>query len=263
MERYFLQVGYKGTRYSGSQIQENAVTVQEELEKAFLVFFKTPVSLTGSSRTDAGVHALENFYHFDLDINGLTEAHPWLQPDGPRRSRYNLNAILPEDIVIKGVFRVPDDAHSRFQALSREYHYYVYRFKDPFMDDRGYYFPYALDVESMQAAATAVLNHEDFSSFSKRGAQHRTPLCRLEESTWEMEGTAWRYRVRANRFLRGMVRGLVGTMLQVGRGKLTVGDFEEILHARDSRLADFTAPGQGLFLIGVRYPEGLLTKFSD
>lgn len=255
MPRFFLQVGYKGTRYSGSQIQENAVTVQAELEKALQVYFRYPVGLTGSSRTDAGVHALENFYHFELT---LEENHAWRQPGGPERGLYNLNAILPRDIVIRGVYPVSSEAHARFNALSREYHYFVYRTKDPFMDDRGYYFPYALDPDLLAEVAELVLKNNDFSSFSKRGGQSRTPLCRIEASHWQTTGTTWQYTVRANRFLRGMVRGLVGTMLQVGRGKLSVADFEGVIRAADPGRADFSAPGQGLFLARVRYPDGLL-----
>ncbi|TDW98995.1 tRNA pseudouridine synthase A [Dinghuibacter silviterrae] len=263
MTRFFLQVAYKGTRFSGSQIQENALTVQFELEKALQVFFRTPIGLTGSSRTDAGVHALENFYHFDLDAEALGEGHPWLQPGGRERSLYNLNAILPPDVVARGVYPVAGDAHSRFHALSREYHYYVYRAKDPFLDDRGYYYPYQMDPDGLRAAAAIVLEHTDFSSFSKRGAQHRTPLCVIEESRWETVGATWCYTVRANRFLRGMVRGLVATMLQVGRGKLSVDGFREVILAADPRRADFTAPGHGLFLARVRYPEGLLDGGSS
>ena len=257
MPRFFLQVGYKGTRFSGSQIQANALTVQAELEKALFVYFRIPVELTGSSRTDAGVHALENFYHFDLDP-GAIEKHAWDQPGGAERSLYNLNAILPSDVVIGRVYPVSPDAHARFDALSREYHYFVYRTKDPFMDDRGYYFPYSLDPDRLAEAAAIVLKNNDFSSFSKRGAQSRTPLCRIEESVWQTDGATWRYTVRANRFLRGMVRGLVGTMLQVGRGKLSIADFEEVIRAADPGKADFSTPGRGLFLARVRYPEKLL-----
>lgn len=255
MPRFFLQVGYKGTRYSGSQIQENAVTVQWELEKALQTYFRFPVGLTGSSRTDAGVHALENFYHFDLEV---ADDHAWRQPDGPARGLYNLNAILPPDVVIRGAFPVSPAAHSRFDALSREYHYFVYRTKEPFMDDRGYYFPYSLDPDGLAEAAALILKNNDFSSFSKRGGQSRTPLCRIEESHWRTTGNTWQYTVRANRFLRGMVRGLVGTMLQVGRGKLSVADFEAVIRAADPGKADFSTPGHGLFLARVRYPEGLL-----
>jgi tRNA pseudouridine38-40 synthase len=259
MPRYFLKVGYKGARYSGSQVQENARTVQWELERAFSTFLKIPLGLTGSSRTDAGVNAMENFYHFDLDTVLLSPAHAWLKPDGPVRSLYNLNAILPQDIVIHGVYEVASDAHCRFDALAREYHYFVYRLKDPFQDDRAYYFPYQLDGDKMKEAASILLNHQDFSTFSKRGTQNKTTLCQLEHSFWEMEGDTWRYSVKANRFLRGMVRGLVGTMLQVGRGKLSISDFEAAIVAKDPRLADFSVPGQGLFLMRVYYPESILS----
>ncbi len=258
MGRYFLKVGYKGARYSGSQVQENARTVQWELEKAFLIFFRTPLGLTGSSRTDAGVNALDNVYHFDLDESQLKPGHAWLKPEGHIRALYNLNAILPPDIVIHGVYPVAPDAHCRFDALAREYHYYVYRLKDPFRDDRAYYFPYQLDGDKMQAAASILLNHQDFSTFSKRGTQNRTSLCQLEHSFWEMEGETWRYKVKANRFLRGMVRGLVGTMLQVGRGKLSISAFQAAIVAKDPRLADFSVPGHGLFLVRVYYPESIL-----
>jgi tRNA pseudouridine38-40 synthase len=257
MGRYFLKVAYKGARYSGSQVQENARTVQWELEKAFSIFLKIPLALTGSSRTDAGVNALENFYHFDLDEALLSPGHAWLKPEGPDRSLYNLNAILPPDIVIIGVYPVALNAHCRFDALAREYHYFVYRFKDPFQDDRAYYFPYQLDGDKMQDAAAILLNHQDFSTFSKRGTQNKTPFCQLEHSFWEIQGDTWRYSVKANRFLRGMVRGLVGTMLQVGRGKLSISDFEAAIVAKDPRLADFSVPGHGLFLVRVHYPESI------
>lgn len=259
MGRYFLKVGYKGARYSGSQVQENARTIQWELEKAFLIYFRIPLGLTGSSRTDAGVNALDNFYHFDLDESLLKPGHAWLKPEGPTRALYNLNAILPPDIVIHTVYPVAPNAHCRFDALAREYQYFVYRLKDPFQDDRAYYFPYLLDGDKMQEAAAILLNHQDFSTFSKRGTQNRTTLCQLEHSYWEMKGDTWVYKVKANRFLRGMVRGLVGTMLQVGRGKLSISDFEAAILAKDPRLADFSVPGHGLFLVRVYYPESLLS----
>jgi len=263
MGRFFLQVGYRGTLFSGSQIQENAPTVQEELEKAMQIYYRMPVSLTGSSRTDAGVHALENFYHFDLDESLIPLHHPWNRPDGRKRFLYNMNAILPADIVVNGLYPVGESAHSRFLAISREYHYYVYRAKDPFLEGRGYYFPYQLDIRLMQEAAALIMTVDDFSSFSKRGAQHKTPLCRIEASHWESQGHTLCYKVRGNRFLRGMVRGLVGTMLQVGRGKLSVSGFSAVLLARDQQLADFSAPGHGLFLARVRYPDGLLRPGPD
>lgn len=242
MPRYFLEVAYKGGNYSGFQIQDNAHSIQEEVEKALAIFFRQRLALTGSSRTDAGVHALQNFFHFDYD--GLIHG----------KNIYNINAILPADIVVKGIYPVGPEAHCRFDAISREYRYYVYQEKDPFLDDRGYYFPYTLDRGNMEAAAALVLGHYDFTAFAKRNTQVKTFLCTIQDSGWEVEKGCLVYRVKANRFLRGMVRGLVGTMLQVGRGKLSVVRFGEILQSGDNRHADFSAPGQGLFLFRVNYP---------
>jgi tRNA pseudouridine38-40 synthase len=245
MLRYFLEVAYKGTNYSGFQIQDNASSIQEEVEKALAVFFRRPVALTGSSRTDGGVHALQNFFHADFE--GV------IAP----RSLYNINALLPRDIVLKNFHLVAPDAHCRFDALSREYRYYVYGEKDPFLVDRAYFFPYTLDRERMQVAAALIPQCQDFTSFAKRNSQAKTFLCNVYESGWEEEKGCLVYRVKANRFLRGMVRGLVGTMLQVGRGKIGVDDFAAILRNKDNQLADFSAPGHGLFLFQVSFPVSL------
>jgi tRNA pseudouridine38-40 synthase len=242
MPRYFLELAYKGTNYSGFQIQDNASSIQREVEKALAVFFRTAIGLTGSSRTDGGVHANQNFFHFDHQ--GVIE----------KKVLYNINAILPSDIALKGIYRVADDAHCRFDAIGREYRYYVYREKDPFLADRAYFFPYTLDLEKMKGAADIVARFHDFTSFAKRNSQVKTFLCTIHESHWREEGGCMVYHVKANRFLRGMVRGLVGTMLQVGRGKLSVEDFEDILNKRDNQLADFSTPGHGLFLYQVYFP---------
>lgn len=246
MPRYFLEVAYKGTNYSGFQIQENAHSVQAEVEKALGIFFRQKVELTGSSRTDAGVHALQNYFHFDFE--GVIDP----------RKLYNINAILPRDVVLKSIFPVGEEDHCRFDALSREYRYYIYRRKDPFLDDRAYFFPYKLDRAQLEAAAAIIPRYTDFTSFSKRNTQVKTFICAIRESRWIAENDCLVYQVMANRFLRGMVRGLVGTMLQVGRGKLTLEQFEEILHRRDNRHADFSVPGHGLFLLRVYFPDSIL-----
>lgn len=245
MPRYFLEVAYKGTQYSGFQIQDNATSIQQEVEKALGVFFRTPFSLTGSSRTDGGVHALQNYFHFDYE--GVIN----------KRNLYNINAILPADIVLKDAFPVAPDAHCRFDALSREYRYYVYRRKDPFLEDRAFFYPYTLDREKMDAAAALIPTYQDFTAFSKRSTQVKTFLCSIQESTWYQEQDCLVYRVKANRFLRGMVRGLVGTMLQVGRGRISVPGFESIIQGRDNQQADFSVPGHGLFLFRVYFPGSL------
>ncbi len=251
--RYFLEVAYKGTRYSGFQVQENAITIQSEIERALKIYFRSDFKLTGSSRTDAGVHALQNYFHFDYDT-GIQQ-----------KELYNLNSILPEDIVINSIslMRKKDDGewpHARFDAISREYKYYILQRKDPFRKETAYQYPYKIDFESLQQAALVIAEYNDFTSFSKKNTQVKTFICSIIESEWKWEEDVLIYHVKANRFLRGMVRALVGTMLQVGRKKITLEQFREILLARDCSLADFSAPAVGLFLVAVEYPEGF---FSD
>ena len=241
MLRYFIEVSYKGTNYSGFQIQQNATSIQEEIEKSLKIFYKKDFKLTGSSRTDAGVHALQNFFHFDTESN-LADAS------------YHLNAILPADIVVKKIFLVKSDSHCRFDALSREYAYTLYQQKDPFLQDRAYFFPYEINIELMQKAANELMNHQDFAAFSKRNTQAKTTMCTILSSKWTVKENILTYQVTGNRFLRGMVRGLVGTMLQVGRGKLSIDQFINIVKSRDCTKADFSVPPQGLFLLKVEFP---------
>jgi len=245
MPRYCVEVSYKGSRYAGFQVQDNANTIQAEVEKALGIFFRSTFELTGSSRTDTGVHALQNFFHFDqvelLSAELLKEAP------------YHINAILPDDIVLHSISAKSDNFHCRFDALSREYEYFVYRKKDPFMEDRGYYFPYSLDLESLQAAANEVMKHTYFETFSKKRNQVKTFECQIFTSEWVMADQNYIYRVKGSRFLRGMVRGLVGTMLRVGTGKLSQSEFREIIKAGDQSKADFSVPAQGLFLVRVNY----------
>jgi tRNA pseudouridine38-40 synthase len=245
MPRYFLELAYKGTHYSGFQIQDNAPSIQQEVEKALAIFFRQPFELTGSSRTDGGVHAFQNFFHFDYQ--GIIE----------KRALYNINAILPPDIVLKDARIVNPDAHCRFDATSREYRFYLYREKNPFLADRAWFYPYTLDRDKLKAAARLIPEFQDFTTFAKRNTQVKTFVCTVLESGWEEEGQCLVYRVKANRFLRGMVRGLVGTMVQVGRGKLSVEEFAGLLRQKDNRLADFSAPGHGLFLHQVFFPVSI------
>lgn len=247
MARYFIEVFYKGTGYSGFQIQQNANSIQAEVEKALGIFFKSYFSLTGSSRTDAGVHALSNYFHFDSErLDAGTEALF-------DKTVYNLNAILPPDIGVKRIFRVADDANCRFDALYRQYRYFIYQEKNPFQADRAYYYPYALDLDLLNGAAALLLDHQDFSSFSKRNTQVRSFFCTMLKSEWHMEPGLLVYTVKANRFLRGMVKGMVGTMLKVGTEKISLPQFQAIVEARDPARADFSVPPQGLFLVSVEY----------
>jgi tRNA pseudouridine38-40 synthase len=242
MARYFIEVSYKGTAYSGFQRQENAHTVQAELENAIAVLQRESIQLTGSSRTDAGVHAHQNFFHCDFE----GEWHP--------QAVYKLNAILPADLVLRQIKLMPQEAHSRFDARSRRYRYFIYTHKNPFVADRAYYFPYRIDLDRMQEAAALLKEYKDFTSFSKRNTQVKTFDCEILESSWAQWEEGFYYEVRANRFLRGMVRALTATMLQVGRGKLTLLDFRRIIDAKDCTVASFAVPAHGLFLEEVEYP---------
>ncbi|HEY6061977.1 MAG TPA: tRNA pseudouridine(38-40) synthase TruA [Chitinophagaceae bacterium] len=246
MSRYFLEVAYKGTNYSGFQSQHNANTIQAELEKAFTILQKEKVILTGSSRTDTGVHALQNFFHFDFDR--------LLHSD----FAYKMNAILPGDIVVKQIIPVAEEAHCRFDALSRDYKYYIYRHKNPFLTDIAFYYPYKLDIEILHEAAAIIKEYEDFTSFSKRNTQVKSFKCEMQESKWYWENECLVYYVKANRFLRGMVRALTATMLKAGRGKISLNQFREIIEAKDCCKASFAVPALGLFLISVAYPPTLL-----
>ncbi|MGN6601820.1 MAG: tRNA pseudouridine(38-40) synthase TruA [Ginsengibacter sp.] len=272
--RYFIGISYKGTAYSGFQAQHNANTIQAEVEKALKIYFKKEFQLTGSSRTDAGVHALQNYFHFDSDqpLTGkrsVDEPHTsqLSSPGGEleeasspggdlEEAVYHLNAILPRDIVIKRISPVTDEAHCRFDALWREYKYFIYSHKDPFLQDRAFYFPYKIDREALAQYAALIKNHSDFTSFSKRSTQVKTFICEIQKSEWSDESEMLVYTVRSNRFLRGMVKALVGTMLRAATGKISVAEFEEIINSRDCTKADFSVPSHGLFLMEVKF-DGL------
>jgi tRNA pseudouridine38-40 synthase len=245
MPRYFVEVAYKGTLYSGFQIQQNANSIQSEIENALKIFFKQAFTLICSSRTDAGVHALNNYFHFDA-VN--LPSDEMLQ-----NSIYNLNAILPDDIVLKRIYPVSNNLHSRFNALSRSYSYSVYQHKDPFMADRAYYYPYKLNLDKLQNAATILIEYNDFTAFSKKNTQVKTFNCTIIKSEWFVKDNLTIYHVEANRFLRGMVRGLVGTMLKVGTGKISLDQFRSIIESKDCTKADFSVPPHGLFLLKVMY----------
>ncbi|HET9825155.1 MAG TPA: tRNA pseudouridine(38-40) synthase TruA [Chitinophagaceae bacterium] len=243
MPRYFLEVAYKGTNYSGFQIQNNANSIQQEVEKAFQVLQKERISMTGSSRTDAGVHALQNFFHFDFEHEVDTHFV------------YKINAILPGDIAVVKLIPVTATSHCRFDAASREYKYFIYRHKDPFLRDTAFYFPYKLNFELMRQAAELIRDYDDFTSFSKKNTQVKNFVCHIHESKWERDQKCLVFYVRANRFLRGMVRAMVATMLKIGREKMTIEELRKVIEQRDCGRATFAAPAHGLFLTAVNYPD--------
>ncbi len=245
--RYFLEIKYKGTNYAGFQIQNNASTIQSEVQRVLKIFFKKEFKLTGSSRTDAGVHANQNYFQCDFD------------EVLPGRILYNLNALLPYDIAIIKIVRVNNEAHARFDALSREYIYNIYSIKNPFAFETAWFYPYTLDFTALQSAAAILMEHKDFTSFAKRNSQVYTHDCTIFKSEWLQSDMSLSYIVKANRFLRGMVRGMVGTMLQVGRGAISLDEFRHVIASKDCTNANFATPPHGLFLNQVLYPS---TVFS-
>lgn len=246
--RYFLQLAYKGTAYHGWQRQPNGLSVQEVLETALSTVLRQPIALVGSGRTDAGVHAGEQFAHFELDT---------ALPVNLLRS---VNSMIPSDIAVYDCFPVRTDDHARFTATSRYYQYQISRRKDPFRDGLVYVFTLPLSVDRMNEAANRLLHHTDFESFSKVKTDVRTFNCEIEQAYWEQKLTGdLVFHIKANRFLHGMVRAIVGTLLAVGQERLSVADVDQIILDRDRRRAGRAAPAEGLSLVEVGYPAEVFT----
>jgi tRNA pseudouridine38-40 synthase len=253
MARFFIEVGYNGTDLCGFQIQDGQETVQSVVSAALQTVIKEPIALTGSSRTDAGVHAKQNFFHFDTEQT-ITAKHI-----------YSLNAILPPTVVIHHIYAVAPQAHARFDALSRTYIYTVTTKKDPFLIDKAWHFPFPVLLETLQAMALELINHQDFEAFSKKNAGNKTNICAIEISSWQtISPSIFTYTVKSNRFLRGMVRGLVGTMLRIARQSPSkveaVEAFKSVILSKDPSLCDFSTPAKGLVLETVAYPIGSLDQ---
>ncbi|MDR1344715.1 MAG: tRNA pseudouridine(38-40) synthase TruA [Tannerellaceae bacterium] len=252
MNRYFISLAYNGKNYCGWQTQPNGPAVQQCLEGAMQTFFRRDVTVVGAGRTDAGVHAKLMVAHFDsLDpIDNL----PLLAD--------KLNRLLPHDIAVSKIVPVRADAHARFDALSRTYHYYVTTRKDAFN------FPFALrlykmpDFDAMNEACRVLYGHTDFTSFSKLHTDVKTNNCRITYAAWEKDGDQWRFVISADRFLRNMVRAIVGTLLDVGRHRLTTEDFASIIEALDRGKAGASAPAHALFLADIVYPGNVFENLS-
>lgn len=243
MKRYFIDVSYDGAGWGGFQIQQNQQTIQGALEAAMATLYRESISLTGASRTDAGVHAFQNFFHFDTKIEIIA------------KHIYNLNAILPHSIVVNGIYIVPFDAHSRFDAVKRSYLYKIHTQKSPFLEGRSWYYPFPLDIDILQSAANKLLIYKDFESFSKKNTTVNTFDCTITKAEWTQEASSIQFNIDSNRFLRGMIRGLVGTMLQVGRGQINLDRFEEIIRQKNEQNVDFSTPAHGLYLTNIEYPD--------
>ncbi len=246
MNRYFIELAYDGKNYHGWQIQNNAYTVQEALEKGLSTLLKSPIGIMGSGRTDTGVHATQQFAHFDSPI--VLEKSEFLK---------KINGILPPEIAIYDLRAVKPDAHARFDAISRSYIYKITLSKSPFFKDSHWLFYKALDIEKLNEASAILMEYSDFESFSKVHTDVNTFLCQLFEAKWEQNGQELLFNISANRFLRGMVRAIVGTLVEVGTGKLSTQDFRRIIESKNRKEAKAAAPAQGLYLCRVSYPESI------
>jgi tRNA pseudouridine38-40 synthase len=234
---------YNGKNYHGWQYQPHSPSVQETLNKALSLLLKKDIDVTGAGRTDTGVHAKQMFAHFDLDdtING-------------EQLTVKLNSFLPRDIVVYGFTPLHDDAHARFDAVSRTYEYHIHTYKDAFENEASWYYNRNLDVAAMNTAAQLLLEHTDFKCFSKAHTDVRTYNCDIKEAIWIQDGTKLVFTITADRFLRNMVRAIVGTLVNVGMGRITVDDFAAIIESRDRNKAGFSVPAHGLYLTKVAYP---------
>jgi tRNA pseudouridine38-40 synthase len=245
MKRYFLELCYDGASFGGFQIQNNVDTIQGAVQSALKTLYREDIELTGASRTDAGVHALQNFFHFDTDT-AITQ-----------KQVYNLNAILPNTIVIKAIYEVPPTTHCRFDATSRSYIYKLHTQKDPFLEGRSWYYPFPIDFNLLNQATQTLLNFTHYESFSKKNTSVNTFECSVSKALWQVEGTNLYFHIDSNRFLRGMIRGLVGTLLQVGRGQITVEEWMDIVASNNEQRVDFSTPAYGLYLSAIQYPDFL------
>ncbi len=250
MPRYFIQLAYMGTAYHGWQLQENAHSVQAELNNALSTYLREPVETLGAGRTDTGVHARFYVAHFD-------SLHETLEEEQALHI-HKLNCILPHDIAVRKLKRVADDAHARFDALSRTYEYYICRTKNPFWNEQAYSLYTPLDVKAMNEAAQLLLSYTDFTSFSKLHTDVKTNDCKIAHAQWqELDGDRLMFTITADRFLRNMVRAIVGSLLEVGKARLNIEGFRNIVERKNRQEAGMSVPAKGLFLTDIKYPYSI------
>lgn len=248
--RYFADIEFDGTAYSGWQIQPHSPSVQKTIEDALALFLRIKVGVTGAGRTDAGVHASQMIAHYDLDE---PQDCVWMQN--------KLNGILPPDIAVRSIFPVKPDAHARFDAVSRTYKYYVTLNKSAFHRNYSWFLPNEPDFGMMNTAAKVLLTTVDFTSFSKLHTDTKTNDCHVTEAGWErLPDGRWVFTISADRFLRNMVRAIVGTLMEVGRHRMTVDEFRSVILKKDRCSAGDSAPAQGLFLYKIEYPDDIYLK---
>ena len=240
--RYFLELAYNGTNYHGWQYQPNATSVQETLNKALSTILKTTIDIVGAGRTDTGVHAKQMFAHFDYDLD----------IDIPQLV-HKLNSFLPKDIAIFNIHLVHNDAHARFDATKRTYEYHIHQQKDVFENENSWYYQNELDIEKMNQACKILFDYTDFECFSKVNTEVNTFNCKIYEAHWQQNGNQLLFTISADRFLRNMVRAIVGTMVNIGLGKVSLADFKTIIESKDRSQAGFSVPAHGLYLTKIEY----------
>jgi tRNA pseudouridine38-40 synthase len=245
-QRYFLELAYNGTAYHGWQKQPNAIAVQEILDQALFTYFRKEIETLGCGRTDTGVHATQFFAHLDLDII--------LSEEQTLKFIRAINGLLPLDIAVKNLHKVNFDAHARFHASGRAYEYHIHFNKNPFKTDKSWFNRDVLDIKAMNEAAAIILEYQDFGAFCKSNADNFTNICEVSKSEWEIKEDGIVYHVTANRFLRNMVRAIVGTLTDVGKGKLVPSDMHQIIQSQNRSAAGASVPACGLFLTQVHYP---------
>lgn len=247
--RYFIRLSYDGTGFHGWQAQKNAISIQRVLSEAISLILRDEISLTGCGRTDTGVHALDYYAHMDLGRE-LREAEL-------DKLRFKLNGYLQKNIAIREIFRVRDDAHARFSAVLRTYKYYITLVKDPFRVNFTYFHYGNVDIALMNKGAEIIMKHTDFTSFSKVDSDTKTKICKVSEAEWVRDGDLLVFTISADRFLRNMVRAIVGTLLDLGTGKMSLRDLKLVIEARNRSDAGDSVPACGLCLHEVRYPEDI------
>jgi tRNA pseudouridine38-40 synthase len=247
-KRYFIYISFKGTSYHGWQLQPDSVTVQKVLDNALSVILNEKILTIGAGRTDAGVHALIFCAHFDSITAGLSKVDKLI---------FRLNRYLPEDISVNSIVTVLPDANARYSAISRTYKYYISRIKDPFFDNSSWFLHYKIDIDAMNKASDLLLNNSDFTSFSRLHSGAKTNICKIFSASWEEAGNRLIFTIKADRFLRNMVRAIVGTMVEIGTGKMNLKEFEEVILAKNRSSAGKSAPAKGLFLADIEYPEDI------
>ncbi len=250
--RYFIRLSYIGTNYHGWQVQPNALSIQELLQDALSLILRHDTPVVGAGRTDTGVHARCFYVHFDTPHSA--------EEIKQMQIRYKLNRILPADIAIDDLWAVKENAHARFDAISRTYHYHICTQKDPYKTETTWLYERQLNVKAMQKSADILLNHTNFASFSRSNTQVKTFDCNIIQAFWHQEEHLITFEIKANRFLRNMVRALVGTMVGAGLGKLTPEAFEEIILSQDRSNAGYSAPAKGLHLHTIDYPENIFVE---